>query len=86
MNLLEVNLQPRTHPLGAPEATWRGVGVGVASGYTHGDGVDIGRRGFGEIETPAEEVGRPLSACPSTSPPHLHLLYMIIMMKDADTP
>lgn len=57
MNLLEVNLQPRTHPLGTPEATWRGVGVGVASGYTHGEGVDIGRRGFDE--TPAEEVRRP---------------------------
>ena len=74
MNLLEVNLQPRTHPLGAPEATWRGVGVGVASGYTHGDGVDIGRRGFDETETPAEEVRRPVISLSSASSPHLHLV------------
>lgn len=55
MNPPEINLQPRTHPLGTPGATWRGVGVGTASGYTHGEGVDIGRRGGDE--TP-EEVRR----------------------------
>ncbi|KAH9837609.1 uncharacterized protein C8Q71DRAFT_897911 [Rhodofomes roseus] len=56
MNLREVNLKPRVHPLGAPDAQWRGVGVGVDSGYTDGEGVDIGRRP-GIVETPEQEQG-----------------------------
>ncbi|KZT67840.1 hypothetical protein DAEQUDRAFT_766801 [Daedalea quercina L-15889] len=55
MNLREVNLQPRVYPLGAPDAHWRGVGVGVGSGYTDGEGVDIGRRPG--VDTPELEGG-----------------------------
>ncbi|KAH9921610.1 uncharacterized protein B0H18DRAFT_1121304 [Fomitopsis serialis] len=54
MNLLSVNLQPRTHPLGTADAAWRGVGVGVDSGYADGEGVDIGRRP-GVVESPSDE-------------------------------
>lgn len=61
MNLLAANLKPRVHSLGTPDAKWRGVGVGAASGYLDGEGVDIGRR-FGVAETPEHEVRCP---CPT---------------------
>ncbi|KAH9942861.1 hypothetical protein B0H21DRAFT_749773 [Amylocystis lapponica] len=40
MNLLRANVTPREYSLGAPDAQWRGVGVG--EGYKEGHDVDIG--------------------------------------------
>ncbi|KAF9816967.1 hypothetical protein IEO21_03732 [Rhodonia placenta] len=41
MDLLHLNIQPRTYTLGTPNATWHGIGVGANSGYQDGREVDI---------------------------------------------